>query len=83
MDFGALPPEVNSARMYTGPGLATLLGASAGWESLTAELNTAASGYQSVISTLTDEAWAGPTSMSMAAAVAPYMSWMRATAARC
>src|SRR6516164_2529648 len=83
MDFGALPPEVNSARMYTGPGSATLLGASAAWESLTAELNTAASGYQAVISSLTDEAWAGPGSMSMAAAVAPYMAWMRATAAQC
>ncbi len=29
MDFGALPPEVNSGRMYVGPGPATLLAASA------------------------------------------------------
>jgi PPE-repeat protein len=37
-----------------------------------------------VISSLTDEAWAGPTSMSMAAAaVTPYMGWMSATAAQC
>ena len=69
MDFGALPPEVNSGRMYLGPGPATLLAASAGWDSLAVELNTAASGYQSVITTLTDESWMGPTSMSMAAAV--------------
>jgi PPE-repeat protein len=83
MDFGALPPEVNSGRMYTGPGPATLLAASAGWESLAAELNATASGYQSVISSLTDEAWIGPTSMSMAASVAPYVSWMTATAEQC
>jgi PPE-repeat protein len=83
MDFGALPPEVNSGRMYLGPGPTTLLAASAGWESLAAELSTAASGYQSVISSLTDEAWTGPTSMSMAAAVAPYVSWMAATAEQC
>jgi PPE-repeat protein len=83
MDFGALPPEVNSGRMYLGPGPATLLAASAGWESLAAELGTAASGYQSVISSLTDAAWTGPTSMSMAAAVAPYLSWMAATAEQC
>jgi PPE-repeat protein len=83
MDFGALPPEVNSGRMYTGPGPATLLTASAGWDSLAAELHTAASGYQSVISGLTDEAWTGPTSMSMAAAVMPYVSWMTATATLC
>jgi PPE-repeat protein len=83
MDFGALPPEINSGRMYSGPGPATLLAASAGWESLAAELSAAASGYQSVISSLTDEAWTGPTSMSMAAAVAPYVSWMTATAEQC
>jgi len=55
MDFGALPPEVNSARMYLGPGPATLLAASAGWESLGAELQSTSVGYQSAISTLTDE----------------------------
>ncbi|BBZ51321.1 PPE family protein [Mycobacterium heidelbergense] len=83
MDFGALPPEVNSGRMYLGPGPGTLLAASAGWESLAAELTDAATGYQSVIASLTDESWLGPTSMSMAAAVAPYMSWMTATAEQC
>src|SRR5208283_2404328 len=82
MDFGALPPEVNSGRMYLGPGPATLLAASAGWDSLAAELNAAAGGYESVITTLTDE-WLGPTSTSMAAAVTPYVSWIRATAEQC
>ncbi|MEY8014875.1 PPE family protein [Mycobacterium servetii] len=82
MDFGALPPEVNSARMYAGPGPASMLAASAGWESLAAELQSAASGYRSVISTLTEE-WVGPTSMAMAAAVTPYVSWMTVTAEQC
>jgi PPE-repeat protein len=83
MDFGALPPEVNSGRMYVGPGPASLLAASAGWDGLAAELQTAASGYQSAISSLTDESWVGPSSMSMAAAVTPYLVWMNATAAQC
>ena len=82
MDFGALPPEVNSGRMYLGPGPATLLAASAGWESLAAELHATAGGYQSVIAGLTEE-WLGATSMSMAAAVAPYVSWLIATAEQC
>ncbi len=82
MDFGALPPEVNSGRMYMGPGPATLLAASAAWESLALELNSAAGGYESVITTLTEE-WSGPTSMSMAAAAAPYVVWLRATAELC
>ncbi|MCV7381933.1 PPE family protein [Mycobacterium alsense] len=83
MDFGALPPEINSGRMYLGPGPGTLLAASAGWESLAAELTDAANGYRSVIASLTDESWTGPTAMSMAAAAAPYMAWMTATAAQC
>ncbi len=82
MDFGALPPEINSGRMYLGPGPATMLAASAGWESLAAELSVAASGYESVITTLTQE-WQGPTSMSMAAAVTPYVAWIRAIAEQC
>ncbi len=82
MDFGALSPEVNSARMYSGPGPASMLAAAAGWESVAAELNAAADGYQSAISTLTED-WQGPTSMSMAAAVAPYVVWMRATGEQC
>ncbi|OBI27738.1 hypothetical protein A5709_04585 [Mycobacterium sp. E1386] len=82
MDFGALPPEVNSGRMYVGPGPATLLAASAGWDSLALELNSAAGGYESVVTTLTQE-WAGPTSTSMAAAVAPYVVWLRTTAELC
>ena len=83
MDFGSLPPEVNSARMYTGAGPATLLAASASWDSLAAELLTTAAGYQSVITGLTDESWIGPSSMSMEAAVAPYLAWMTVTAAQC
>lgn len=83
MDFGALPPEINSGRIYSGPGPATLLAAAGGWESLAAELTDAASGYQTVIASLTDESWLGPASMSMAAAVLPYIAWMTATAGQC
>ncbi|OBH56783.1 PPE family protein [Mycobacterium sp. E2479] len=83
MDFGALPPEINSGRMYVGPGPASLLAAAAGWESLAAELTDATSGYHTVIAALTDEFWSGPASMSMAAAVMPYIAWMTATAEQC
>lgn len=83
MDFGALPPEINSGRMYLGPGPATLLAAAAGWESLAAELTDGAGSYQRVIVSLTDESWSGPASLSMAAAVMPYIAWMTATAEQC
>ena len=83
MDFGALPPEVNSGRMYLGPGSATLVAASAGWDELAAEMYAAARGCEAMISELTSGSWVGPSSMSMTAAVVPYLVWMRTTAARC
>ena len=82
MDFGALPPEVNSGRMYLGPGPATLLAASAGWDSLALEAELGRQRLRIGGHHLTEE-WLGPTSMSMAAAVAPYVVWLRAIAELC
>jgi PPE-repeat protein len=79
MDFGMLPPEINSARMYTGPGAGPMLAAAAGWDGLAAQLYSAAASYSSVISGLA-AGWKGPSSATMAAAVAPYTAWMSATA---
>jgi PPE-repeat protein len=59
-----------------------MLAAAAAWEGVADELRSTASTYQSVISELTGEEWLGPTSASMAAAVAPYMTWMRVTGAQ-
>ena len=80
-DFGALPPEINSTRMYTGPGAAPMMAAAAAWNNLSAELNTSASAAASVISTLTDEEWRGRSATAMATAAAPYVGWMHTTAA--
>jgi PPE-repeat protein len=82
MDFGSYPPEVNSLRMYTGPGAAPMLTAAQAWQGLAAELHSAASSYQSVISGLTAGPWQGPASASMAAAAASYVAWLNATAAQ-
>ncbi len=79
-DFGALPPEINSGRMYAGPGSGPLMAASAAWDEIAAELATAASGYGSVVSELTAGPWVGPASSSMVSAVAPYVSWLGAVA---
>jgi PPE-repeat protein len=79
MDFGALPPEINSARMYAGPGSAPMLAAASAWDTLAAELQSGASSYGSVVSALTDE-WQGPSSGMMEDAAAPYVQWLTATA---
>jgi PPE-repeat protein len=80
MDYGILPPEINSSRMYTGPGSGPMLAAAEAWESLAAELHSAANSYQSVVSGLTAGSWSGPSSASMAAAAATYTAWLTATA---
>ncbi|MCV7198863.1 PPE family protein [Mycobacterium angelicum] len=82
MDFGALPPEINSGRMYAGPGSAPLLAAASAWDELASDLALAAAGYGSVISELTGSAWIGPASAVMVAAVGPYVAWLSATAAQ-
>src|SRR5580693_823657 len=82
MDFAALPPEVNSGRMYAGPGSGPMITAAASWDSLATEVSSAAGDYGSVISGLTSGPWRGPASASMVAAAAPYVSWMNATAAQ-
>ncbi|MEZ0367425.1 PPE family protein [Mycobacterium sp. pUA109] len=81
MDFAALPPEINSARMYAGPGAAPMMAAASAWSGLGAELATTAASYESVIAALTGEEWLGPASQAMAAAAAPYVGWMNTTAA--
>ncbi len=80
MDYALLPPEVNSARIYTGPGSAPMLAAATAWDGLAVDLESTAAAYQSAISELTSGPWLGPSSASMAAAATPYVTWMRTAA---
>lgn len=82
MDFGALPPEVNSAKIYSGPGSGSMLAAATAWNGLAADLRSTAASYTSVILGLTGDEWRGRASSSMAAAAAPYAMWMNTTAAQ-
>jgi PPE-repeat protein len=82
LDFGLLPPEVNSGRMYSGPGPGPLLAASEAWDSLASELGFAATGYGSALAELTSNSWVGPTSAAMISAATPYIDWMTTTAAQ-
>jgi PPE-repeat protein len=82
LDFGTLPPDINSARMYAGPGSGSMITAAASWEGLAADLRSQAASYSSVVSGLTSDGWRGPASASMAAAAAPYAAWMNTTAAQ-
>ncbi|OMC46933.1 hypothetical protein A5745_11105 [Mycobacterium sp. IS-2888] len=82
MDFAALPPEINSGRMYAGAGSGPMLAAAAAWDTLAAELRSAAGAYQSVMAGLIAGPWLGPSAASMAAAAATSAAWIDATAAQ-
>ncbi|WP_072527009.1 PPE family protein, partial [Mycobacterium tuberculosis] len=80
VDFGALPPEINSARMYAGPGSASLVAAAQMWDSVASDLFSAASAFQSVVWGLTTGSWIGSSAGLMVAAASPYVAWMSVTA---
>jgi PPE-repeat protein len=79
LDFGALPPEINSGRMYAGAGSGPMLAAAAAWDELATELQSTAASYGATIESLASGPWTGPSSIAMAAAAAPYVAWMSAT----
>jgi PPE-repeat protein len=82
MDFATLPPEINSARMYAGPGPGSMLAAASAWDALAAELQSTAASYRAAISELTGGPWLGASSSEMTAATTPYLDWMTTAAAQ-
>ncbi|MDT5173155.1 MAG: hypothetical protein QOG37_406, partial [Mycobacterium sp.] len=82
MEFIALPPEVSSALIHSGPGAGSLLEAAGAWQSLGADLEETAGSYSAVLSTLAAE-WHGPSTLAMIESVTPFLTWLRATAAQC
>jgi PPE-repeat protein len=80
MNFLVLPPEVNSARMYTGAGAAPLFMAAAAWDGLASDLRDSAASFGSVVSALTNGPWSGPASVAMADVAAPYVGWLSSSA---
>lgn len=81
IDFATYPPEINSARLYAGPGPGPMLAAAQAWGSLADELYITGSGYQSVVSELTETAWSGPSAAAMSSAAQRYLRWLAGTAA--
>jgi PPE-repeat protein len=81
MSFSLIPPEINSALMFSGAGSGPLLEAATAWDALSADLESTATQYQTLITNLTTGPWLGPSSAQMAAATAPYIAWLQGTAA--
>jgi PPE-repeat protein len=82
VDYGGIPPDITSALMYAGSGSTSLQAAASAWNSLSAELSSAAADYDTVVTRLASEEWLGSSSTAMANAVQPYVQWMSNTAAQ-
>jgi PPE-repeat protein len=82
IDFGALPPEVNSGRMYAGPGSRPIMAAADAWQATADQLDSVARGYAAVIAELQGESWSGNASTAMTDAAQPYVDWIAMAAAR-
>ena len=72
MDFGMTPPEINSGRMYCGPGSGSMVEAAVAWDEQAACLNQEVAQWRAVTSKLTTTA---------VQAAMPYISWLDAAAA--
>ncbi|MGO9100007.1 MAG: PPE family protein [Mycobacterium sp.] len=81
MSFSLIPPEINSALMYSGAGSGPLLEAAAAWDGLAGDLEATATQYQTAVTNLTTGPWLGASSARMASATAPYIAWLQSTAA--
>src|SRR5690242_3189015 len=80
-DFAAMPPEITSTLVYTGPGAAPLMAAAAAYANLAGEGSSTATQWESVIASLTTESWTGGGSAAAAAAAQPIITYLTETAA--
>ncbi len=81
IDFGAQPPEINSTRMYAGPGPESLVAAAAAWQALAAGLLASGTGMAITTGALTAGSWTGPSSAMMGISSAQFVAWVLTTAA--
>jgi PPE-repeat protein len=79
MFYGALPPEVNTARLMAGAGEAPMYQAAAAWETLAISLETQAEELAGSLAALT-ASWQGSASEQAVNATTPMVVWLRTTA---
>ena len=79
IDYALLPPEVNSGRLYAGPGSAPMMAVASAWRGIAAEIASALTSYETTLGQLVDEEWLGPASAAMTVATTPYLAWMADT----
>jgi PPE-repeat protein len=78
--YARLPPEINSALLFAGPGSAPMLAAAAAWYGLAENLASSATSFVSVTADLAKSAWQGPAATVMMDVASKYASWLSAAA---
>jgi PPE-repeat protein len=79
MNIATLPPEINSERMYGGPGPGSMTEAVTAWERLATRLYAAAADYRAVTSKLAARS-EGAAAAAITQSAAPYINWLTTTA---
>lgn len=79
-DFGAVPPEWNSARLTFGPGTIALSAAAEAYNSVAEALNAAASGSDGSMNSMS-HGWVSRSSDAAQAAFRQHAAWLRHEAA--
>lgn len=80
MDYALLPPEVNSGRMWAGPGAGSLHAVAVAWDEMAANFYDAAGTYATMLANLA-MSWRGPSATKMTAAATHFVAWLTASAA--